>query len=422
MSVSHNPSSSIQQLRSFQRPARLFLLATTLDGIVFSAWSLFFNFYILERGFSKDFLGLVNAMPAVATLLLGLPAGLLSDRIGRKRAMVLGVCVSIIGMGLQVTVSSPTLILAMAFLTGAASSLYFLSQAPFMMKASDKDNRTLLFSLNFGLVTLAGAVGSLFAGQLPALFGSWLDVSPSSAAAYQAVLLVSVALSFLTLIPLLMINEGGKKTKNERRTTEEDTHLSHVLRSSSALKDLKLVLSKPLTHQLALPNLCIGLGAAILIPYINVFFRERHAMPDSTLGVMFSLSAILTGVGSIAGPRLASNLGSKIRAVVLTKAQPGVPAGGRFFPVPWVGGGWLFDAWDLNEYGRPLVQRFRHGAGARARAGDGQQCKGAGLAGWLGSRALPFRRGAAGVRLHAAVHHHRDIVRGFNPLYLGIFP
>ena len=40
------------------------------------------------------------------------------------------------------------------------------------MKLSNNKNRALLFSLNYGLQTLAGAVGSVFAGQLPALFGS----------------------------------------------------------------------------------------------------------------------------------------------------------------------------------------------------------------------------------------------------------
>jgi MFS family permease len=202
--------------------------------------------------------------------------------------------------------------MVMAFLSGAAGSLYFLSQAPFMMKVSDENSRTLLFSLNFGLVTLAGAVGSLFAGQLPALFGTWLNVPAGSAQAYQAVLLVSVGLSLGTLVPLYLIEDG-------RKTKEGGDPSSIVRRPSSALADLKLVLRKGLTYKLALPNLLIGFGAAILIPYMNVFFRERHAMPDGTLGVMFSISAVLTGVGSIVGPRLSSNLGSKIKAVVLTQ-------------------------------------------------------------------------------------------------------
>jgi MFS family permease len=304
-------NTTFSQFRSFNRPARLFLVATIMDGIVYSAWSLFFNFYILERGFGRDYLGLINSMPSIAALALGIPIGLLSDRMGRKRAMVAGVAVSVLCMALQVTVDAPGLILVMAFLSGTAGSLYFLSQAPFMMKASTKDNRTLLFSLNFGLVTLSGAVGNLFAGQLPALFGGWLDVPARSAPAYQAVLLVSTSLSLLTLMPLLMIREEG--------LGEDEGDSSTVLRPSSAFSNLKQVLAKGLTYRLAVPNLCIGFGASILIPYMNVFFHERFNLPDQSLGVLFSLSAVLTGIGSIAGPRLAANLGSKIRAVVLTQ-------------------------------------------------------------------------------------------------------
>jgi MFS family permease len=294
------------QIGTFNPSARLFLLATVIDGIVYSTWGLFFNFYILGRGFERDYLGLVNAMPSIAALLLGIPVGMLSDRIGRKRAMLAGVGFSVVCMGLEVTVLDPTLILVMAFLSGTASMLYYLSQAPFMMKVSDKHNRTLLFSLNFGLVTLSGAVGNLFAGQLPSIFGNLLSVAPRSAAAYQAVLLLSVSMSLLTLVPLALIREPKLKPA--------------VLEQVRPEIPLRKVLLRPLTLKLAAPNLMIGFGAAILIPYMNVFFLDRFALPDKTLGLLFSLSALLTGIGSVIGPRLETRLGSKIRAVVVTQA------------------------------------------------------------------------------------------------------
>jgi MFS family permease len=298
--------SLLSEIRTFNRSARLFLLATVLDGIVYSAWSLFFNFYILERGFPRDFLGLVNAMPSISALLFGIPIGVLSDRLGRKRSMLLGVGMSIACMGLEVTVRNPNLILAMAFLGGMANMLYFLSHAPFMMKVSNQENRTLLFSLSFGLVTLSGAVGSLFAGQLPAFFGDLLVVPARSAAAYQAVLLFSVSLSLLTLVPLALIREP--------KTLQSEAELSRP-RSS-----LWRVVTHPETLKLALPNLLIGSGAAILIPYMNVFLFDKFSIPDSQLGSLFSLSALLTGVGSVLAPRLSNGLGSKIRAVVFTQA------------------------------------------------------------------------------------------------------
>ena len=300
------------QLRSFNRPAWLFLFATVIDGVVYSAWSLFFNFYILELGYGRDFLGLANAMPSVAMMLLGLPLGLVSDRIGRKRAMVIGVTVYMAAMALQVTVRVPALLLGAAFLGGAASGLYFLSQAPFMMRVSNPRNRTLLFSLNYGFVTLSGVVGSLFAGQLPALFGDWLQVAPGSAQAYQAVLLASVALGLLTLIPLLLIRE-------EPAAPAPASPDEPAAPAPASLASLRRTLSQALTWRISLPNLCIGFGAAILIPYMNVYLRERFAMSDAALGVLFALSSLLTGIGCIVGPRLAVNLGSRIRAVVLTQ-------------------------------------------------------------------------------------------------------
>lgn len=293
------------QLRAFNRSARLFLLATIFSGVVWSAWYLFFNFYILERGFGRDFLGLLNALPSLAALLFGIPIGALSDRLGRKRSLLLGVSVAVVCMGLEVTLLDPTLLLVVAFVEGLGNMLFYISQAPFMMKVAQGETRTLLFSLNFGLSTLAGAVGNLFAGQLPALFGNLLRVPARSATAYQAVLLMSVALSLLTLIPLALLREPAA---------------APAAATPPAKSARWQVVRHPLTMGLALPNMLIGLGAAILIPYMNVFFHDRFDLPDATLGVLFSLLALLTGLGSLLAPRLVRWLGGKIPAVVFTQS------------------------------------------------------------------------------------------------------
>lgn len=302
-------------IRSFNRPARLFLVATLINGIVFSIWWLFFNFYILELGFSLEYLGLVTSVTSAAALLLGIPLGVLSDRIGRKKAMIWGVSIYIVAMGLEVLVLNPNMILVMAFISGAGHTLYFISQPPFMMKVSNAQNRTLLFSLNFGLVTLSGAVGSLFAGQLPALFGDLLGVAADSASAYRAVLFSAVILSSLALLPLSLIREPHTANGNVVNNRAEKTNSVPVI-----LNSLKTTFTRPITVKLSLPMLMLGFGAAILIPYMNIFFRDTFAISDQTLGILFSLSALMTGVGSLIAPRLTTELGSKIRAIVLTQS------------------------------------------------------------------------------------------------------
>ena len=289
---------------SFNRPARLLLLTTIIDGVIISAWWLFFNFYILESGYSRDFLGLANSMPAIAGLLLGIPIGRLSDRIGRKPAILLGIGGASLMMLVQITTRQPLMILIAAFLTGAFNMLFIVSQAPLMVKLSDPQNRTLLFSLNYGLATISGAVGNLFAGQLPALFGTVLGVQATSATAYQAVLISAVSLATVAMIPMWLMREP------ETLQTAPGPASAGAGRSSDLVRA---------TVKMATPNVLIGFGAAILIPYMNVFFKDQFVISDKLLGTMFSLSSLMIGVGSLIGPRLAVRLGGKVRAVTLTQ-------------------------------------------------------------------------------------------------------
>ncbi|HTX79607.1 MAG TPA: MFS transporter, partial [Longilinea sp.] len=245
-------------IHSFDKPARLFLIAVVIDGIVYSAWMLFFNLFILAQGYDKTFMGLVNSVPSIATLVFGVPLGMLSDRIGRRTAMLLGIAINMLGSLLIVLSKTPDLLVAASFLAGIGSTLYVNSQAPFMMKASNASNRALLFSLSFGLNTLSGAVGNLFAGTLPAFFGGFFHVAADSALAYQMVLIGSVVLGSCSMIPVFFIKEPPFA----------------VADSENPLKALIGILKKRLYWQLFLPTLLIGLGAAILIPYMNVFFTE----------------------------------------------------------------------------------------------------------------------------------------------------
>jgi MFS family permease len=65
----------------------------------------------------------------------------------------------------------------------------------------------------------------------------------------------------------------------------------------------------------------LGFGAAITIPYMNLYFSETFQIKSSVLGIVFSLSALFVGIGSIIGPRLVHHFNSKIKVVVLSQAS-----------------------------------------------------------------------------------------------------
>lgn len=340
----------IQPIGSFNRDARLFLWMVVIDGVILSGWLLFFNIYMLERGFDREFLGLVNSLPSLAGLILGIPIGRLSDRIGRKRAIIIGISFASLAMLGQVTFAQPALIAIMAALTGIFNMFLIVSISPLMMKLSDANNRTLLFSLTYGLQTLAGAIGSLFAGQLPNVYGLLLKTQATSAMAYQAVLITSVLLGTTALIPLWKMNEP--KTLSPAGTVQAP--LMPGERQTGPSSNLTR-----LTVKLAAPNFLIGIGAAILIPYMNVFFKDRFQIPDSWLGILFSLSSLFIGVGSLIGPRLTMRLGGKIRTVAFTQFASIVfllMIG--FWPSVWVAGIAFLIRAALMNMAAPLYSAF----------------------------------------------------------------
>lgn len=335
---------ALQYFDQFRPNARLFLLATVINGITFSGFQLFFNIYLKARGFDLDFIGLLNALPSGAALLVGVPMGLLSDRIGARRAMLIGLTGATVAAWGMIAAASPTVMVILAAAMGMANSLYFLSWAPFMMKASGEKERTLLFSLNFGLTTLSGAVGNLVAGQLPAWFGGWLGVGAESAAAYQAVLLASIVGGALSLLPVWLIREA---------------HWPGPRQDPGLSWGEVRALVRPAVLRIALPNMLIGFGAATLIPYLALYFKGAYRIGDEQLGVLYSLSALTTGLATVVGPRLAEGLGSKVKTVVATQGASVVfllLVG--FAPSFWVAGLAFLVRGALMNMSSPLYSAF----------------------------------------------------------------
>ncbi len=311
--------------RLFQRNAWLYLLNSILVGTSFSIYSLFFNLYILARGYPKDFLGFLSALPSAVALIAAIPLGMFSDRIGRRKAMIGGTLGAILAIvGIASGTNSALLVVAVVVL-GMGNELFNISAAPFMMENSSERERTLLFSTSFGLSALSGFAGSLVGGQLPRWMSSVFVLTLDTAPAYGAALLISPALNLLAMFPLLWMREAARPTwnlrlvvPNARLVTLAAEDIWRQFKAAPVLTWRGLYHRQVIVKLLA-PNVLISVGAALLIPYMNVFFRERHHVPDGTLGVIFALSSVVTGVATLAAPLLAQRWG-KIRSVALAQA------------------------------------------------------------------------------------------------------
>jgi len=323
-----NTSGLIQRAQSyataFQRNARLYLLNSILVGLSYSVFSLFFNLYILARGYPKDFLGLLSALPSAVALVAAVPMGLLSDRVGRRQTMLWGTLGAAVAVAVIALRADPAALVIAVILQGMGNEMYNVSSAPFMMENSGERERTTLFSASFGLNTLAGFAGSLVGGQLPRLMSGAFALTPDTAPVYGAALLFSPALYGVALLPLLGMREPPRPTWRPRWVWPNRRLMALKLDDGWARLQAAPVMAwrgvchRQLIVKLLTPNVIISLGAALLIPYMNVFFRERHHVPNETLGVIFAVSSVVTGVATLAAPLLTRRM-SKVRAVALVQ-------------------------------------------------------------------------------------------------------
>jgi hypothetical protein len=343
--------------RALSRTARLYLLHVALLTGSLAIFGLFFNIAILALGFSLDFLGVLNSVSFAAAAILGIPLLWLVGRMRLRGALLLSAALQFGSVLLFALWPTAAALLIASVLIGAAAVLFEISAPPFMMRHSSLATRDQLFSANAAIRIGLGGLGSLLAGQLPSLSARLLHVAPESARAYQATLSVATLGLAVAMVPLLLMRgeqapstDLRQETGDRRQQIGDRSNSSLVSslwslvsglwsqtvalfrpRSTSGVHAAKKLASLippiwrdlarrpvPLLKLLASPAL-ISIGAALLIPYLNLFIKRRFAVSDQSLGLIFAGLGVCTGAAALAGPVLSARLG-KIRTVVLTQA------------------------------------------------------------------------------------------------------
>lgn len=293
----------IDRVRSFHPNARLYLLSVILTGAGLGVYRLLFNFYVLSLGYDEALLGTLITTSSLTALLAALPMGYLVDRIGHKPALIIGgLVVSAAIAGMVFFPSAPTFVL-MNIVIGLAQSLAGVTMGPFLMENSGEKERTYLFSFSSGLQMASAFFGNWIGGYLPTWMAGLQGSTPTSPDAYAWALAAIALAGAAGAVPLFFLR--APRISREARS---------VFAPLSYFKQHSRLLGK-----LILPMLVTSLGAGLIMPFMNVFFRNVHNQPDPVIGAMFAWGSLAMGVGLLIAPPLADRYG-KIQVVVITQA------------------------------------------------------------------------------------------------------
>lgn len=289
------------RLRQFQPNARLYLVSVVLTGAAMGIYNLLFNFFVLSLGHNEAYIGKLVSLNHASIIVMALLSAVLMRKVRRKWVLFGGMIFSALSVMVMVFVPDKWIILGMSVLFGGSQCLINISIAPLLMESSGEEERTYLFSTAFALQMAAMFAGNWAGGNLPGwLLGAGLAADVE--AGYKIALLVMAGLTLLGVVPVLRMRI------HSLRINEDPQKVSWPEMLKRSQKMGKLVT----------PVLLTSLGAGLIMPFMNVFFRHIHHQTDETIGLVFAFGSLAMGLGMVAAPPLAERFG-KVQLFTLSR-------------------------------------------------------------------------------------------------------
>ncbi len=270
---------------------RMFL-ALCLSAAARGVHMVIFNLYLRDLGYTEAFVGQTVSLKALAAVLVLIPAGIVSDKKGRKLVMAGGVL--LVGMGLIgvsiVQASIP--LLAFSFAFGLGQSIFMVTNPPFIAENSGPRERMHLFSLSWSLMMFSTMLGSVFGGWLADYFEILMGLAP--VLSKQITLSLAGVLSIIALFPLAGIRE------KERARKAGDYGFARRLKESPEKKTI---------GKFVLASLLLGLGAGLIVPYFNLYFAHVFGLSTGRIGTIMAGGQAAMALAMLVGPPLAQRTG-----------------------------------------------------------------------------------------------------------------
>lgn len=288
------------QFKTYNRNIKLAIMANVFSQVGMGIFMVIYNFYIRALGFNQEVNGQIISLTALATAIMLVPAGIMSDRLGRKRMMGFGIVASGIVLFLRGIVEPQHFLLIAGFATGITTAFLQVSTIPWLAENSSPRQRIHLFSFHAALITVASVIGSVLGGVLTDLF----SLFSTEIISIRLTLIVGSVFYLIAIIPVMKMSE-----KRPKRNKDPNVKVNVRLFIKANKLGIKVIAF------FAIAQLLIGFGSGLVIPYLNLYFADRFEISNSMIGVIISLGQAATAVAMFLGPAVVRKVG-EVRAVV----------------------------------------------------------------------------------------------------------
>jgi MFS family permease len=274
-----------------------------LFGIpIFTGMALFmllYNLYLIRLGFQEDFIGQMIGLFSLASGLVAIPTGYLSDRLGRKPFLIgASVCMTISHLGLCF-VTDRTMLLVFSFIGGAGGGFIYVSFIPFLAENASPERRGQAIAIWMSIGVLTRMVANLVGGTLPGLMSYMTGISTDLPEPFQYALLLGSMCSIISIIPLLgMAANVPPPTKIVDEVDKPPVPYKNLLTFAtiSAFR---------------------GLAMGLSVSFFNVFFQEELNVATAVIGTVFFAGMVLGLPLTMSAPGMSRRFGPTMTIVPL---------------------------------------------------------------------------------------------------------
>lgn len=305
-----------REIKSFNRNIRLSLLATVLGGVAQGIFNVVFNLYILSMGITENVLGGILSAGPFAHAIASIPIGFLSELVGYKEIFVGIYAVAGIAQLVQVTTIDVRLISLAAFVGGFVLTGNFVVRMPFLSANANDGGRAHVFSVDSLLFGFSAAFGALIAGYVPEVL---TFLSPDLTLRYRYTLYLAAALTFLGVIPSLMLRKSAPRA---RRKISLHPYLWGM---------------DGFTVKTAIIELFIGLFIGLVGPFMNLYFVYRLGTTREFYGTIEALALAPVMIATALVPAFVKRLGALRASITVRALAPLATFVMALTTAPWLG-------------------------------------------------------------------------------------
>lgn len=277
---------------------KLFLIGNAVQGMGLSIYSLLFNLYLKELGFGESAIGNMISTTSLGISLMAIPAALIIEKFHVKHLVITGLFFSAVFYSLQIMNVDEASLFTFGLLASMFQALFNISVSPFYLRNSTPEQRVHLFTMNSSLIMMTQLLGYLIGGYLPEVV-TMLVPSLTRMDVFRSSILLALGLVFASNIIFLKIKRVPipKVKKNIFENLRE--------------KDWG-ILAKLIT-----PKLCFAFGGGLIVPFMNLYMKEKFKLSTDMIGVAYALLQFFIFMGIFIAPAIIKKT-TQLRFILLT--------------------------------------------------------------------------------------------------------